>query len=161
MAKAKVTKRPAQRQDYTLQPSRLRMFLIYLVMFALAILLGLLIRLVFYRGEDLLAYLRENWVAGAAITVGGSLVMALVERSRWTLRVVGRSQLEGPTGLFSERIVIPINEIDWERTRRSLDSWLKVGNAIYGQGRTRVIVSQGFFKPEELKELLALLGYKN
>lgn len=160
MTKAKIARRPAQRQDLTIQPSRLRMFLVYLVMFTLAISLGLLIRVAVNPGETSLAYFQENWVPGVAIILGGSLLMAVIERSRWTLRVLGRNQLEGPTGLFSERITIPADEIDWERTRRSLESWLKIGNAIYGSGRTRVMVSQWFFNPEELKELLGMLGYK-
>jgi len=160
MAKAKVTKRPVQRQDLTLQPSRLRMFLVYLVMFTLAIAVGLLIRLLVNRGAFTLLWMQENWPAGVGIIFGGSALMALIERSRWTLRVLGRDRLEGPTGLFSERIVIPRDEIDWERTRRSLTSPLKIGNAIYGHGRTRVMVSQWFFKPDELRELLGLLGYK-
>jgi hypothetical protein len=129
-------------------------------MFTLAILIGLVIRLLVNQGESTQAYLQENWPSGVLIIVGGSALMTVIERSRWTLRVLERDKLEGPTGLFNERVVIPKNEIDWERTKRSLSSRLGMGNAIYGAGRLRVIVSQWFFNPDDLKELLGMLGYK-
>jgi hypothetical protein len=160
MKKVKVSQRPAARGEITLQPSRLRMFLIYIVLFAIAIAFGQLIRLVIYREEGTLAWLASNWPVTLAIIFGGAALMAVIERRRWTLRVLGRDEVEGPTGAFGERISIPLSQIDWERTRRSLSSRLKLGNAIYGPERRRIIVSQWFFEPEGLREMLRAIGYE-
>jgi hypothetical protein len=160
MKKAKVTKRPTAREDLTLRPSRLRMFLIYIVLFALAIAAGQLIRLVLYPSEGTTGWLVERWPVTLGIIVGGAALMALLERNRWTLRLVNREQLEGPTGAFGERIRIPLSEINWERTRRSLNSRVKIGNGIYGLERRRILVSQWFFEPEGLHEMLRALGYE-
>ena len=159
MKKVKVTKRPSARADLVLRPSRLRMFLIYIVLFALAIGFGLIIRLLVNQGEFTLGWVQDNWVAGAGIIFGGAALMAFIERNRWVLRVPDHELLEGPTGMFGERITIRLDEIDWERTQRSLSSRLKIGNAIYGPDRARILVSPWFFEPEGIRELFSAIGY--
>lgn len=160
MKKVKVTKRPGPQGELIVLPSRLRMFLIYMVMFSLAIGIGLLLRLAVDRESFTAEWLSSGWISWLGVVIGGAALMALIERSRWKLRVVERDKLEGPTGAFGERLVIPFNEIDWPRTQRSLSSKLKIGNAIYGRGRQRIIVSQAFFDPAALSELLRAIGYK-
>ncbi|HEX9017802.1 MAG TPA: hypothetical protein VF806_01360 [Anaerolineaceae bacterium] len=160
MAKIKVSKRPSPGGDITLLPSRLRMFLVYLVLLAVALAVGLALRFLVNRGGFTATWLEENWPAGLIITFGGSALLAFIERNRWKLRVLDGDRIEGPTGTFGERIVIPVDEIDWTRTLNSLRSWLKIGNAIYGSARVRIIISQWFFHPNELKELLKAIGYE-
>lgn len=154
--KMKVTKRPNPRGDYVLQPTWLRMFLIYIVLFILAIGLGTLLRLAFSR-ENLGSWFTENWDTTLAIIVGGAALLALIERGRWTLRVLDGRRLEGPSGAFGERFEFPVEQIDWERTNRSLGSWLKIGNAIYSQDRRRIAISQWFFDPGRLQTLIELI----
>ena len=158
MKKGKATRRPSAQAEIVLRPSRLRMFLIYIVLFALAIGLGLLIRLLFDRGSLTLGWLQQSWLTGAAIIFGGAALMAFIERSRWVLRVLEHQRLEGPTGMFGERVEIRLDEIDWERTLRSLSSRLKIGNAIYGPSRARILVSPWFFEPEAVRELFHAIG---
>lgn len=160
MKKTKVTKRPAQRGETVIQPSRLRMFVIYLVLFVLAIGIGTLVRLALNR-ESLGIWFTENWRMTLLIVVGGAALLSLVERSRWTLRLLDGRRLEGPSGAFGERYIIPAEQIDWEQTNRSLGSWLKIGNAIYGPERKRIVVSQWFFDPQELSALFDQLKTKS
>jgi hypothetical protein len=94
------------------------------------------------------------------LIIGGAGVLALIERNRWTLRIIDREAIEGPSGAFGERYTIRIDEIDWERTRRSLGSRLKIGNAIYGPERRRIVISQWFFPPEALRTLLDVIRPK-
>ena len=160
MTKTKVTKRPSPRGDITLQPSRLRMFLIYVVLFSLAIGIGLVIRLLMNQLDVTGGWFAENWPSGVGIIIGGAALLSFIERSRWTLRLLEGRRLEGPSGAFGERLVIPAEEIDWVLTQRSLGSWLKIGNAIYGKERKRIIVSQWFFDPEKLRDLLGRIKPK-
>ncbi len=160
MKKVKVTKRPGARGDVVLQPSRLRMFLIYMVLFTLAIGVGLLIRLMMDQQDVSAVWFANNWPSGVGIIVGGAALLSIIERRRWTLRVLDGRKLEGPTGAFGERLIIPAEDIDWERTQHSLSSRLKIGNAIYGPERKRIIVSQWFFEPDKLQEMLGMLKAK-
>src|SRR5690606_5004404 len=97
MKKIKVTKRPAARGEITLQPSRVRMFLVYIVLFALAIAAGQVIRWVLYREDITQPWMGGNWMVAGGIVLGAAALMALLERNRWTLRVIGRERVEGPT----------------------------------------------------------------
>ncbi len=160
MKKVKVTKRPGARGDVVLQPSRLRMFLIYMVLFTLAIGVGLLIRLMMDQQDVSAVWFANNWPSGVGIIVGGAALLSIIEQRRWTLRVLDGRKLEGPTGAFGERLIIPAEDIDWERTQHSLSSRLKIGNAIYGPERKRIIVSQWFFEPDKLQEMLGMLKAK-
>ena len=159
MKKVKVTKRPSARGDLLLQPSRLRMFGIYVVMFSVAIGIGVLLRMATSQ-ESATGWFGENWPMTILIIVGGAALLALIERGRWTLRVLDGRQLEGPSGAFGERYVFPADQIDWGRTRRSLSSRLKIGNAIYSKDNRRIVISQWFFEPEALREFLTRLGYR-
>jgi hypothetical protein len=159
MKKVKVTKRPSTRADLVLRPSPLRMFFIYIILFALALGIGLLIRLIVNRGSFTLEWLQQNWIAGLAIIFGGAALMPLIERSRWMIRVLNNSIIEGPTGMFGERITIGLDEIDWTRTQRSLTSRLKLANAIYGPASARILISQWFFDPVPLQEFLDAIGF--
>ena len=158
MAKIRVTKRPTQ--DFILKPNRVRMFLIYIILFALAIVLGTGIRWLLYRDTLTPGWWSNNGTIAVVIIVVGALLMSVTEYSRWTLRVVGGNTIEGPAGMFGSREALSIAAIDWERTRRSLSSWLKIGNAIYDVSRQRILVSPWFFTPREFREMLDLIGYR-
>ncbi len=158
MKRAKVTKKPAARPDLVLRPARLRMFGIYLVLFGLAIGAGLLIRQLVSQDAFSEGWLQNNWLTAVGIIVGGSALMAILERGRWTLRLLNGDKLEGPSGAIGERVVIPAGEIDWERTRKSLNSRVKIGNGIYAANR-RILVSPWFFDPREFRSLLEKVGY--
>jgi hypothetical protein len=158
MKKVKVTQRPSGQDDFTLRPSRLRMFGIYIVMFTVALAAGLLLRMLVNGDGFSMEFIQQNWPTGVGVVILGAATLALIERSRWTLRVIGGGLLEGPTGAFGERLGIPLQEIDWERTRRSLSSRLKIGNAIYANSRQRIMISPWFFAPAEIKELFSRIG---
>ena len=155
MKKLKVTKRPGSRAGLVLKPSRLRMFAIYALLFGLAIGFGLLLRMMFSPGGIGPVNIPVTLLA----VLGGALLMAFIEHSRWTLRVGEGEQLEGPTGAFGERTSIPLKGIDWARTRRSLSSRLKIGNSIYASANSRVMVSPWFFDPQKFHEFLTAIGY--
>jgi hypothetical protein len=156
MKKVKLTNRPAPREGLTLKPSRLRMFVIYAFLFALAVLFGLLIRLILSPS----AFGDMDWNILFLAVFGGAAVMAFIEQSRWVLRVrKGGELLEGTTGAFGARVTIPIDSIDWERTRRSLSSWLKIGNSIYVTSIQRIMVSPWFFDPHEFSSFIKAIGY--
>jgi hypothetical protein len=171
MKRAKATGRPQQRQNaarrssvprrgdsLTVRPSRLRMFAVYVVMFAAALAVGMIFRMIANGWEATAQWITGQWPALVGIIFGGGALMAVIEHGRWTLRLLDGDRLEGPTGMFGERIVIPTGEIDWERTRRSMSGRLKMGNAIYGPGRTRILISPWFFEPAALRELLDRVG---
>lgn len=157
MAKIKTSKRPVA--DFILKPNRLRLFLIYLLMFVLALILGYGIRWIFYRETFTQEFLQSQGFGTVLLVFGAALLLSITEYSRWTLRIIDRNVLEGPTGMFGDRMRMPIETIDWKRTQRSLASWLKVGNAIYGEDRQRILVSPWFFNPDQFTELLELIGY--
>ena len=159
MKKVKVTRKLQSRADFTLHPSRVRMMLIYAIFFALAVLAGMLIRLAFNRGSLSLAELFSYWVMNLAIVVGGSVLFALLDYSRWTIRVVGGEKIEGPSGALGTRSLLPLDEIDWARSGKSLRSRLKVGNAIYAPGRQRILISPWFYAPTAFSEFLDRIGY--
>ena len=157
MAKIRATKRPGH--DYTLRPNRLRMFFVYVILFALAIVLGTGIRWLLYRDTFTQGWWSSNGTTAIIIVVIGAALMSFTEYSRWTLRVVGGSTIEGPAGMFGARESLSIAAIDWDRTHRSLGSWLKIGNAIYDVSREHILVTPWFFNPGEFKEMLDLIGY--
>lgn len=157
MRKAKSTRRPATRENLVLKPSRLRMFVIYIILFSLAVVVGFMIRLIFsgFAADDL------DWTLYLVVVFGGAVVMAFMEVPRWTLRVLdGGELLEGTTGAFGTRISIPIKSIDWERTHRSISSRVKIGNNIYATSVQRLMVSPWFFDPQEFKSFLESIGYQ-
>ncbi len=136
------------------------MFLVYLVILSLAIGTGLLIQFLFRRDSFGPGWLQTDSITYLAIILAGSLIVSLMEYPRWTLRVEGGEKVEGPSGAFGERLSIPVKEIDWMRTRRSLTSWLKFGNAIYVSPRERILVSPWFFDQGKFREFLAAIGYE-
>lgn len=157
MKKVKVTKKPGT--SFILRPSRVRMFLVYVVILALAIGAGLTIQFLFRRNS-----LRPDWFMTdgptyLAIILGGASIISLMEYSRWIIRVEDGDTVEGPSGAFGERLSIPLKEIDWQRTRRSLNSWLKFGNAIYSSPRRRILISPWFFRTAQFREFLTAIGY--
>lgn len=133
------------------------MFLIYMVLFALAIGAGVLLRLATNR-ESVGGWFMENWPMTIIIIVGGAALLSIIERSRWTLRVLDGRRLEGPTGAFGERSVMPAEQIDWEKSKRSLGSRVKIGNAIYGRDGRRIVVNQWFFDPEKFQTILDMIS---
>ncbi len=159
MKKVKVTRRPG-RVDYILLPNRLRMFIIYFILFTLAVVFGFLIRFLLYRtGLD------SDWLLTNGPTILGLIILVaavvpFIERRRWTLRVAGGEKVEGPTGAFGDRMAIPLREINWDRTRRSLTSGFKLGNAIHGPDRDRILVSPWFYNPGQFREFLKAIGFE-
>lgn len=158
MVRIRSTKRPAP-PEFVLHPSRVRMFLVYVVVFALAILFGSGIRWLFNHDAFNATWLANQGPVTAVIIAGGAAFMSLTEYTRWTMRVTGGDMLEGPAGVFGDRLAIDIHHIDWTLTRRSLRSWLKIGNAIYGVSRQRILVSPWFFPPSQFREMLDRIGY--
>jgi hypothetical protein len=157
MKKAKVTRRPGARENPVLKPSRLRMFIIYVILFGLALLAGFIIRLIFngFNFDDM------NWSTMLIIVFGGAVVMAFMEVPRWTLIVRdGGELLEGTTGAFGARVAIPVKSIDWERTHRSISSRVKIGNNIYVTSIQKLMISPWFFNPRELRRFLESIGYQ-
>lgn len=158
MKKVKVTKRPKM-QEFVLRPSRLRMIAIYIFLFALALGVGFLIRLVINPGSLNLAELEKSWIAYVAILLGAPILLAVMDFRRWTLRILDGDRVEGPAGPFGERLAIGLDEIDWERTKRSLSSWLKMGNAIYASRRERILLNPWFYPSQTYVEFLDLIGF--
>jgi hypothetical protein len=159
MKKIKVTRRPQTRQDFILFPSRVRMTMIYAVLFALAVLLGIVIRLFAYRDNLNLDVILEGWVVNLGIVVGGAVLFALLDYTRWTIRVLGGEKLEGPSGAMGSRAQMLLDDIDWERSGRNLRSRLKIGNAIYTSGRQRILISPWFYDPKLFAEFLERIGF--
>lgn len=158
MKKIKVTKRPGT--NFILRPSRVRMFLVYIVILTLAMSASLLFQYIFGRSNFGPEWYKKDSLIYLLVILGGAVLITLFEYSRWTLRVENGEQVEGPSGAFGERLVIPVKEIDWARSRRSLDSWLKFGNAIYSSPRRRILVSPWFFDPAQFREFLRAIGYE-
>ena len=157
MKKIKVTKRPGT--SLVLRPSRVRMFLVYVAILTLAIGFGLLISFLFWRHNFGPTWIMTETPTYLALILGGAFIITLMEYSRWIIHVEGGETVEGPAGGLGERLSIPIKEIDWTRTRRSLNSWLKFGNAIYSSPRQRILISPWFFQPAQFREFLTAIGY--
>lgn len=155
MKRVKVTKRPVN--SLVLRPARLRMFAIYVILLTLALSFGLVLRMITSSDGFNLQTATYDWPLSLAIVFGGSAIMVLLEYRRLTLRFDG-DHVEGPAGAFGERQALNIKEIDWLRTRNSLSSRLKFGNAIYTYVGQRIIVSPWFFHPERFEEFLSALG---
>jgi hypothetical protein len=160
MKKAKVTRKPLSRSDFTLYPSRLRMVTIYGSFFALAVIVGLLIRLATSGANTNYAELFIDWQMNLAIVVGGAVLFAILDFKRWTIRVISGELVEGPSGALGDRVKLEIKDIDWERSGRSLNSRLKVGNAIYTLGRQRILISPWFYPSNVFSEFLEHIGYR-
>jgi hypothetical protein len=162
MQKAKATKRPNvnKKIDYILRPNRIRMGLIYALTFAIAMAIGILIRFFLDGGVFSPDSLFGDWSINLLIVIGGAVLFALLDYSRWTIRIVDGDKLEGPTGAFGDRHAFPIRDIDWNRTGRSLGSRFKIGNGIYTTKRQRILISPWFYNPEEYQQFTAMIGYK-
>jgi hypothetical protein len=159
MKKVKVTRKPHSRQEYVLHPSRVRMALIYAAFFAMAVVIGIVIRLIVNRENANLGELFNDWATNLAIVVGGAVLFALLDYSRWTVRVQGGETVEGPSGALGTRSLLRLDDIDWERSGRSLRSRVKIGNAIYTIGRQRILISPWFYEPTLFSEFLDQIGY--
>ena len=156
MKKAKVTKKSAS--ELILQPSVLRMYLIYTLMFILAYAFGLLIRFITQREQFTVERLTNDWLVDTLIVFAGPLLLAFIYKRRWMVKVIGRDTVEGPTGAFSDRIQLPVREINWAMTERSIESKVGLANAIYAGGQ-RILVNIWFFNPSEWQEFLDRIGY--
>lgn len=156
MKKVKVTKKSAPEQLF--QPSVLRMYLIYTLLFVLAYAFGLLIRYITNREQFTIDRLTNDWLVDTLIVFLGPLLLAFLYKRRWSVKVVGRDTIEGPTGAFSDRVTLPLREINWAMTERSIESRLGMANGIYAGGR-RILVNKWFFTPSDWQELLDRIGY--
>lgn len=156
MKKVKVTKKSAP--ELVLQPSVLRMYLIYTLMFVLAYAFGLLIRFITQRDQFTIERLTSDWLVDTLIVFVGPLLLAFIYKRRWMIKIIGRDTVEGPTGAFSDRITLPLRDINWAMTERSIESKFGLANAIYAGGR-RILVNVWFFNPAEWREFLERIGY--
>jgi hypothetical protein len=157
MKKVKVTKRP-QKEDFILKPNRLRMMLVYVLLFGLAYIIGMFIRYLINPGGFDLQRLTTDWTLDALIIFGGPALLAMLDYRRWVVRLQNSEMIEGLSGAFGERVVFPAREIDWQRTNRSLSSRFKIGNAIYAKTRQRILLSPWFYNPGDFREFLQLIG---
>lgn len=135
------------------------MFLVYIVLLTLAIGIGFFIRFLFYHDSFTSAWLTSNAPIFLVLILVGSVLITFMEYKRWIIRVEDGDKVEGPSGAFGERLSIPLKEIDWARTHRSLGSWFKFGNAIYVSPRVRILISPWFFNPGRFREFLDAIGY--
>lgn len=135
------------------------MFLVYIVILALAIGVGLIIQFLFRHNSFSPDWLMADGPTYLAIILGGAIIISLMEYSRWIVRVEDGNTVEGPSGAFGERLSIPLKEIDWQRTRHGLNSWFKFGNAIYSSPRRRILISPWFYHPAQFREFLTAIGY--
>lgn len=160
MARLKKTQPGAKsHQEYVLYPSRLRMGLIYSGFFAVAVLAGWLIRIGVNSGKATTAELFDGWYINLAIVIGGAILFAFLDFSRWTIRVIDNDRLEGPAGALGERLILSLREINWPRSSKSLNSRLKVGNAIYSVGGKRILISPWFYEVDKYADFLKQIGY--
>jgi hypothetical protein len=158
MKKPKPTRRTSKQAEYVLRPSRLRMTLIYILIFSIAMGIGILIRFILDGGVYNPDRLFGDWQTNALIIFGGAIVFALLDYRRWTIRVLDGERIEGPSGAFSQRQAFPIKDIDWTRTRRSINSRLKIGNGIYTDSRQRILISPWFYDPQQFQEFAQRIG---
>lgn len=159
MKKVKVTKRPKAQSEFVLQPSRLRMIVIYALLFMLAYGIGLLIRYIISGGTLEFDRLREDWLLDVLVIFGGPVLLAFLDYKRWVIKVQG-DQLEGLSGPFGDRSTFTTQEIDWTRTGRSLSSRVKIGNGIYANANRRILISPWFYRPADYRTFLDLIGYE-
>lgn len=159
MAKYKTSRTNRAPSEFVLFPSRVRMTIIYAVLFTLALMIGLLIRAAFSGWSFDLGGIWDEWYLNILLIFGGALVFAMIDYNRWTIRVRDNESVEGPTGAMGERALLPIKNIDWDRTRRNLNSRLKIGNAIYTQSGQRILISPWFYAPARYHEFLSEIGY--
>jgi hypothetical protein len=118
----------------------------------------MLLRLLFNRQGLSLGELYSDWLVYLAVVVGRSGffadgLLALDDPG------AGRERIEGPSGAMGNRSILDLNQVDWIRTRRSLDSRLKVGNVIYTIERLRILLSPWFYSPAAFSEFLDRIGY--
>jgi hypothetical protein len=159
MKKVKVTRKSGSGADFTLYPSRVRITLIYAAFFVMAVLIGMLVRII-AGGQNIdLAVLFSDWYINFGIVVGGAVLFAFMDYKRWTIRVLGGATVEGPSGAMGDRLMLPLKEIDWKRSGRSLRSRIKIGNAIYTEGRKRILISPWFYDPQAYAEFQERIGY--
>ena len=111
MKKVKVTKKPKSTQEFILKPNRLRMFSIYMLLFAAAYAFGLVIRYAISGGTLAMDRLGEDWLVDALIIFGGPVLLALVDYKRWIVKFQG-SQLENLSGPFGEHATFATKDID-------------------------------------------------
>jgi len=156
----KTTHKPVSYQEFVLRPIRWRMALIYAGFFALAVFAGMLIRLATNSGQEAFSELFNDWYINLAIVVGGAIIFALLDYPRWTIRVVGMDRIEGSTGAFGERVALPLKDMDWPRSRKSLNSRMKVGNAMYTVTGKRILISPWFYDARHFQEFLDRIGYR-
>jgi hypothetical protein len=159
MKKIRSAKQSGKKNNFILRPNRLRMGLIYAFFFGVALVIGILIRFILDGGVFNPQSLFGDWRINFAIVFGGAVLFALLDYSRWTIRILGGEQLEGPSGAFGDRQIIPISEIDWTRTGRSLGSRFKIGNGIYARSRQRILISPWFYNPPDFDQFAQLIGY--
>ncbi len=152
MKTVKVTRRSKGQAEFILRPSRWRMMVIYTVMFTLAVLAGLLIRTILGGGTSVQAIFGD-WYINLGIVVVGAVLFALVDYSRWTMRVQG-----GET--IGDRSTLSLKDINWARSGKSLRSRIKIGTAIYTHGGKRILISPWFYEPARYQEFLDQIGYQ-
>lgn len=159
MKTVKVPRKSKSQAEFILRPSRWRMMIIYTVMFTLAVLAGLLIRTIFGGGTSVQAIFGD-WYINLGIVVVGAVLFALVDYSRWTMRVQGGETIEGPSGAFGDRSTLSLKDINWARSGKSLRSRIKIGTGIYTNGGKRILISPWFYEPARYQEFLDQIGYQ-
>lgn len=160
MKKARPYNRSQNQSSQVLRPNRLRMLAIYTLLFALAYGLGLLLRYIFNPAAFAPERMQDDWIMDTLIILGGPLLLSLVDYKRWIVEVQGGMRLEGFAGAFSDRTGFAVRDIDWQRTRRSLSSRLKIGNAIYSNDHQRILISPWFYNRRDYRNFLAAIGYE-
>jgi hypothetical protein len=158
MTRVKVTKRPKPSQDYVLQPSLWRMYLIYMLIFLFVYLIAFGIRSITepqtFNRECIIA----NWQIDALLVFGAPLLLALIYRGRWIVRVLDGERVEGSAGAFNQRVELPLRDINWEATRKSFTSRFKMANSMYA-GSKRILINIWFYAPAAFEEFLSAIGY--
>jgi uncharacterized membrane protein YciS (DUF1049 family) len=158
MTRVKVTKRTRPSPDFILKPSLGRMYFIYMLLFLSVYLVSFGLRSLNDPQTFNLEYLIANWQLDVLLIFGAPLLLALFYRGRWTLRVVDGERIEGSAGAFAQRVELPIREINWEATRRSFSSRLKLANSLTA-GNRRILINIWFYAPEAFAEFLSAIGY--
>lgn len=156
---ARTSGRPKSQLEFILRPSRWRMMVIYTVLFALAVVFGLLIRVALSGGTSVQAVFGD-WYINLGIVVAGAVLFAWIDYGRWTMRVQGGQQVEGPSGAFGDRAVLQLKDINWPRSGKSLRSRIKIGTAIYTHAGKRILISPWFYEPARFREFLDKIGYR-
>jgi uncharacterized membrane protein YciS (DUF1049 family) len=134
------------------------MYLIYMLLFLVVYLVAFGIRSMTDPQTYNLAYLIANWQLDVLLVFGVPFLLALLYRGRWILRVVDGERVEGSAGAFAQRVELPIREINWEATRKSFSSRLKLANSL-SAGSRRILINIWFYAPEAFAEFLSSIGY--